>query len=120
MSPSFWFANDAIFDYVRERSFVPARIYLDVGTREYGGSPQEKAARRRSRHYYASVRRMKRILVHKGYRPQRDLVAVEDKFAGHNEPAWGRRLPDALRFLLADAASGPDGVQRQQWSLSRQ
>jgi predicted alpha/beta superfamily hydrolase len=120
MSPSFWFANEAIFDYVRASPFVPARVYIDVGTREYGGNSQEKAARRRSRHYYASVRRMKRILVKKGYRPRRDLVAVEDKFAGHNEPAWARRLPDALRFLLAGETNTPDGAPRQSWSLSSQ
>lgn len=103
MSPSFWYADQAIFRYVRQAPYVPGKIYLDVGTREYGGSPVEKEARRRSRRHYASVRRMKRMLVKKGYRPWRDLCAIEDRGAGHQERAWARRLPGALRFLLSEA-----------------
>jgi predicted alpha/beta superfamily hydrolase len=105
MSPSFWFADRAIYDYVRRAPFVPGRVYLDVGTREYGGSFSEREARRRSRRYYASVRRMKRILVKKGYRPVTDLMSVEERWAAHDERAWARRLPDALRFLLRGATS---------------
>lgn len=101
MSPSFWYANRAIYAYVEQAPYVPGRIYLDVGTREYGGSVTEKAARRQSRRHYAGVRRMKRILVKKGYRLRRDLLVVEDRGAGHNEPAWARRLPLALKFLIA-------------------
>jgi predicted alpha/beta superfamily hydrolase len=100
MSPSLWYANGAIFPFIRQMPYVPGKIYLDVGTRELGGSPQMKEARYRSRRYYASVRRLKRMLVSKGYRPVRDLLTVEEQFAGHHEPAWARRLPDALRFLL--------------------
>lgn len=96
MSPSFWFANQAIFNYVEQAPFQPGKIYLDAGTREYGGA----SSRDRSRHYYGSVRRMKRILVKKGYRLRKSLKHVEEKWAGHNEPAWARRLPDAFRFLL--------------------
>lgn len=105
MSPSFWYADDAIFSYVRRASFVSGRIYMDVGTREYGGSMSEKQARARSRRHYGQVRRMKRILVQKGYRPRSDLLVVEEKWAAHHEPAWARRLPDALRFLLTPGVS---------------
>lgn len=101
MSPSLWFANRAIYTYVEQAPYVPGKIYLDVGTREYGGSVTEKAARRQSRRHYAGVRRMKRILVKKGYRLRRELLVVEERGAGHNEPSWARRLPVALRFLLA-------------------
>lgn len=115
MSPSFWYADQAIFRYVRQAPYVPGKIYLDVGTREYGGSPVEKEARRRSRRHYASVRRMKRMLVKKGYRPSRDLCTIEERGAGHQEQAWARRLPDALRFLL----SGPDEETRPQGENGR-
>lgn len=104
MSPSLWYADGAIFPFVEQSAYVPGKIYLDVGTRELGGSPQKQEARRRSRRYYASVRRLKRMLVKKGYRPQHDLLMVEEQWAGHHEPAWARRLPDALRFLLQDLA----------------
>jgi predicted alpha/beta superfamily hydrolase len=100
MSPSLWYADDAIFSFIREADYVDGRLYLDVGTRELGGSAQKQEARKRSRRYYASVRRLKRLLVRKGYRPQQNLLAVEEQWAGHNEQAWARRLPDALRFLL--------------------
>lgn len=101
MSPSFWYADRAIYAYIEEAPYVPGRIYLDVGTREYGGSVTEKAARRQSRRHYAGVRRMKRVLVKKGYRLRQELLVVEERGAGHNEPAWARRLPLALQFLIA-------------------
>lgn len=35
-----------------------------------------------------------------GYQDGRDLWAREDPDGGHNDDAWSRRLPDALRFAL--------------------
>lgn len=110
MSPSLWLANDAIFTFVEGAALNPGRLYMDVGTRELGGSQAERSARSRSRHYYASVRRMKRLLVKKGYRPRHDLLVVEEPFAGHNEEAWANRLPNALRFLLYGSLHSPDGA----------
>jgi predicted alpha/beta superfamily hydrolase len=102
MSPSLWFGGEAIFEYVEAAEYAPGRIYLDAGTRELGedlhnGLPHRATS---SRQYYASVRRMKRILIRKGFRPTVDLLHVEEKWAGHGESSWARRLPDALRFLL--------------------
>ena len=100
MSPSLWFAKGAIYDYVRKAPPNSGRLYLDAGTREHGGDSIWSIIPWRSRRYYAGVRRMYRILVKKGYRPRRDLLYVEEKKAGHNEEAWARRLPAAVRFLL--------------------
>ena len=101
MSPSLWYAQGAIFSYVEAAIFHPGKIYLDVGTREHGDSwAADQVLRRRSRQYYAQVRRLKRILAKKGYRPTRTLVHVEEKWANHSESAWGRRLPRAIRFFL--------------------
>ena len=100
MSPSLWFARGAIYHYVENASYLPGRIYLDAGTRELGGSRFALLKRARSRSYYASVRRLKRILVQKGYRPRRDLMHVEEKWATHSEAAWARRVPCAIRFFL--------------------
>ncbi|MBK6709364.1 MAG: alpha/beta hydrolase [Chloroflexi bacterium] len=103
MSPSLWFADYAMLAYVGEAEFNPGRLYLDAGTREYGDANHETTRpRTQSRRYYASVRRLKRILVNKGYRPQRDLLHVEEKWAAHNEAAWERRLPSAIEFFLRD------------------
>jgi predicted alpha/beta superfamily hydrolase len=100
MSPAFWFARGAIYTYVENAPFTPGKIYLVVGTREHGG--HRSTMKSHSRRYYAAVRRMQRILVKKGYRPKRDLLYVEEKWAGHEEQAWARRLPNAIRFLLQD------------------
>jgi predicted alpha/beta superfamily hydrolase len=101
MSPSLWFANRAIFDYVEHAPFQQGKIYLDAGTREMGGHwPDQTILRSRSRRYYGRVRRMKRILVQKGYRPTRNLLHVEDVGGGHSEEAWAYRLPNAIRFFL--------------------
>lgn len=101
MSPSLWFAKGSIYSYVENASYLPGRIYLDAGTREMGGSRVNLVKRVQSRHYYAGVRRMKRMLIDKGYRPVRDILHVEEKWANHNEAAWARRLPDALRFFIS-------------------
>ncbi|MFZ0547460.1 MAG: alpha/beta hydrolase-fold protein [Candidatus Promineifilaceae bacterium] len=102
MSPSFWFARGALYTYVEDAPYSQGKIYLDVGTREHGDG--RFVMRAHSRRYYASVRRMQRILVKKGYRLRNDLLYVEEKWAGHEERAWARRLPAALRFLLGDSA----------------
>ncbi len=100
MSPSLFFAKGAIFDYADSAGYSPGRIYMDAGTREYGEGRRWTSVPWRSRRYYASVRRMNRLLANKGYRPRRNLLYLEEKWANHEEAAWARRLPQALRFLL--------------------
>jgi len=104
MSPALWFAEGAIFPYVRHAPPVRGRVYLDVGTREGTGT-------------LINAREMRDILVAKGYAMGRDLSWVEDKHGMHNEAAWGRRMRHALPFLLAGAGAAagdegddPDGV----------
>jgi predicted alpha/beta superfamily hydrolase len=99
LSPAFWFARGAIYKYVKKAPFHPGRIYLDAGTRELSEG-NWITIRSRSRRYCAGIRRMHGLLAEKGYRPQRDLLYVEEKSAQHEENAWARRLPGAIRFLL--------------------
>ena len=87
MSPALWFGGHSIFPYVKERPFVPGRIYLDVGTNE--GS-----------HALHDVQRLKELLARKGYRTGRDLLYVVEMGGQHNERAWARRLRRELHFLL--------------------
>lgn len=82
MSPSVWFGSGAIYTTVHERPFAPGKIYLDNGTREN------------------SARKLNATLIEKGYLPGKTLLYVVEGDAEHNEAAWARRLPDALRFLL--------------------
>jgi predicted alpha/beta superfamily hydrolase len=98
MSPSLWFANRAIVDYVDNAPFPGGKIYLDAGTREYNDFDYKPV--KRSRDYYAGVRGLYRMLYAKGYHPHRTILYVEEKWARHREAAWARRLPHAFRFLL--------------------
>lgn len=90
MSPSLWFAQGAIFDWVRAQPFVDARIYLDTGGRE-------------GERTLANAQRMRDLLVEKGYLPGERLRWVEDSVGVHHESAWGRRFRKALPALLARA-----------------
>jgi predicted alpha/beta superfamily hydrolase len=87
LSPSLWFADRAIFGLVESLPFVPGRLYLDVGRLE-GDDTLEDA------------RRLRDLLLAKGYLPEEHFHYVEDHEGGHEEAAWSVRFADALPFLL--------------------
>lgn len=87
LSPSLWFGDGAIFDFIEAAPFVPGRIYLDTGTEE---SPR----------MVEDIRRMTTLLRAKGYREGDTLRVVVDAGATHHESHWGRRFRNALPFLL--------------------
>lgn len=95
MSPSLWVARQAMTDLVRRAPFNEGRLYLDVGLRElprkynrFGNSVAE------------AVWMLRDQLQERGYTGTRRLKYVEDRGGEHNEAAWARRLPEAIRFLL--------------------
>jgi predicted alpha/beta superfamily hydrolase len=88
LSPSLWFAGGAIFSSIEAAPPVPARIYLDIGALE-------------GAEHVANARRMRDLLLAKGYRPERDLRWLESRSGRHDERSWGRRLARALPFLLS-------------------
>lgn len=88
LSPSLWFAKDAIFPHVIRAPFIPGRIYLDIGTLE--GAP-----------HVGRARRMRDLLTSKGYRLGQDLRWLESRCGRHDEASWARRFARALPFLLA-------------------
>jgi predicted alpha/beta superfamily hydrolase len=92
LSPSLWFAGGALLDLVARAPRVPGRLYLDVGMRE-------------GEHNVALGRRLRDLLLAKGYEAGRDFRWVEDKDGVHHESAWGRRFRQALPFLLRDRAA---------------
>ena len=87
LSPSLWFANAAILDFAEHAPRVPGRVYLDVGLRE-------------GHAHVMLARRLRAILLAKGYESYRELRWVEDQEGRHHESAWGRRFRKALPFLL--------------------
>lgn len=85
LSPSLWFADGAIFAYLRRAPLPTARIYVDVGTGE-------------GRAAVADVRRLRDLLRSRGY--GRELSCVVERGGRHEEGAWARRFRGALEFLL--------------------
>ncbi len=94
LSPSLWFADGALLDLVARvpRATGGGRLYLDVGMRE-------------GEQTVALGRRLRDLLLAKGYEGGRDFRWVEDKDGVHHESAWGRRFREALPFLLRDRAA---------------
>jgi hypothetical protein len=93
MSPSVWFGREALFDYVMSRPTpARARVYFDCGGREGRGRMlplvEALALHYASRGYSMRASGERRVM----WRP--------DKKGSHNEAAWRRRLPKALRFLF--------------------
>lgn len=89
LSPSVGWDDFHALDLVRS-GHIPrgARIHLDAGGREWRGMLPD-------------VRRLRDLLLEQGFVEERDLHYVEESAATHSESAWARRLPEALRFLLA-------------------
>lgn len=94
MSPALWFGARRIYDYVEAAPFVPGKLYLDVGTQE--GAEE-----------LADVRRLRDILVAKGYEKGRNFLYVVEMGGAHNERAWARRLRKELHFLLGVPLRSP-------------
>lgn len=100
MSPAFWFAGGAIFPWLLRQQYRPGKIYLDAGTAEGLRRFSRLLPRHLSQPVAADARRTLDILMRLGYRESDEVRYIEDEGAAHNETAWARRLPDALRFLL--------------------
>jgi hypothetical protein len=86
---------------------VAGKLYLDVGTDELKDVPPEQQRPGvTSEVYLNDARRMRDLLVAKGYEVDGDLLYVEEEGAPHHETAWARRLPAALRFFAPTPAFG--------------
>jgi predicted alpha/beta superfamily hydrolase len=101
MSPSLGFAGEAIFPYIRCVQYTPGRIYIDSGTAEVR-RPQWAELPILSRLFKSQTLRLARQLIKKGYTPNTEIHLVEEDGGKHNEVAWRRRFPNAIRFLLQD------------------
>jgi predicted alpha/beta superfamily hydrolase len=85
MSPSVWVKGGAMIQVARHAPLWPgARIYVDAGGRE-GYAMQRYAAE------------IPEILAARGLE---GVMWRPEKKGSHNEKAWRRRLPKAMRFLL--------------------
>lgn len=79
LSPAFWYAGGAIYDWVASQPGPVGRLWLDVGEQE--GEDQ-----------VAEVRQMRDLLVQRGWRLDQSLQYLEDPDGDHDEASWGRRV----------------------------
>ena len=89
LSPSLWVSNRAIFGWLERHPPPPGRLYLDIGTGEGTEAVQD-------------VRALKDWLETIGWREGPTLRYREDPGAPHHESAWGRRLREALPYLMGE------------------
>ena len=95
-SPSLLFAGGGMMEWVEGRPRRDGRLYVDVGFLEGRRRGPALNLRRAVPPYIRAVRRAARIL--------ESRVAAfrfeEDPDGRHDEQAWARRFPDAIRFVL--------------------
>lgn len=97
-SSAFWFAQRPLMDFLAEAR-LPDRVYLDVGTAE--GSRQNNEEERLA--YIHDTQTVHDLLASR--MPAGAVKAVIDEGGLHNEAAWSRRLPAALRWWLPELVS---------------
>jgi predicted alpha/beta superfamily hydrolase len=90
MSPSLQIGQGALFDWIASQARpFPSRIYIDAGALEVGG------------HLLRATASLAQRLAERGYDAQ-SLKFVAAKRGAHNEKAWRRRAPGAIRFLFGN------------------
>jgi predicted alpha/beta superfamily hydrolase len=88
LSPSVWWNQSWILNYIARARIEPKpRIWLDCGTQESATELQH-------------VRKLRDVLISRGYREGHDLQFREIEGGKHNEAAWALRVDPFLRFLF--------------------
>ena len=93
MSPAFWYADGAIFEWLAEQPAPVGRIWLDAGVPE--GIDE-----------LLNLRRMRQLLSDRGWRLDDTLRYLEDSTGDHDEIAWGRRVRENWNTLVGMLAEG--------------
>ncbi|MGC9771403.1 alpha/beta hydrolase-fold protein [Fervidobacterium islandicum] len=88
MSPSVWFANRKLVEYVRNAQVEDfTMVYVDIGTAE-GSNPVDRLN---------DARELYKVLLQK---ENLEVFYIEDRGAPHSESAWARRLPEVLLYFF--------------------
>ncbi len=92
LSPSVWWDDCAIYGMVDSlQDKLPLKIWLDTGTHEEG---------------WERARKLRDLLVEKGWRLDDDLQYHEIEGGDHSEGAWATRVDPVLRFLFPPPPPG--------------
>jgi len=88
-SPSTWWDGRFIIGAVKGSTAKPSRVYVDSG--DAGGEAGDD---------WPNTAVLAQTYRDLGFRDGVNLLYVREHGGAHNEDAWARRLPAALRFLL--------------------
>ena len=90
-SPAFWSSPEFTKAVMKGSRKKGLRIYMDMGTRETGNLTGD---------YWKDALAVREALLKQGYIEGEDFLWNPGEGDEHNEKAWAKRLPVALRFLL--------------------
>lgn len=97
LSPSLHWAGHTLLPLAgRKADPEKMGIWLSMGTEEGGRSGKQK----KDAESVQDSRRLRNILLTKGFKKNKNLVYYEEKGGRHNEKYWARLLPDVFRFFL--------------------
>lgn len=100
-SPAFWTSPNFMEAVIGGAKKDGLRIYMDMGTRERGSMRGD---------YWNDALAVREALLKQGWVEGVDFCWNPGEGDEHNEKAWAKRLPAALRFLLPkiSSASAPE------------
>jgi predicted alpha/beta superfamily hydrolase len=90
-SPAFWTSPNFTKSVMEGSKKDGLRIYMDMGTQEKGNLTGD---------YWKDALAVREALLKQGYIEGGDFLWNPGEGDEHNEKAWAKRLPVALRFLL--------------------
>jgi predicted alpha/beta superfamily hydrolase len=90
-SPAFWTSPNFTKSVMEGTKKDGLRIYMDMGTEEKGNLTGD---------YWQDALSVREALLKQGYKEGEDFLWNPGEGDEHNEKAWAKRLPVALRFLL--------------------
>ena len=91
---------DLVCEFIAGSGYSKGKIYIDIGDCEYVDSNITGSALAPGQAVMDS-RRIKDLLINKGYGLGCELLYLEIPDGSHSEQDWARRLPVVLRFLLS-------------------
>ncbi|MEO7795780.1 MAG: alpha/beta hydrolase-fold protein [Thermoanaerobaculia bacterium] len=100
MSPSLFFAEEALTLGIERHPPAVGRAYLDVGTLEGRRNRRRKTPPKSPSGAMKRLRRLRRVLERSGFKEGQDLRWIEEPGGRHDEAAWAHRLPGMLEFLF--------------------
>ncbi|MEW6558291.1 MAG: alpha/beta hydrolase, partial [Elusimicrobiota bacterium] len=93
ISPALWWADYKILDEIEKSPKKKIKLYLDMGTKEGKTLESFNSA-------IMDVRKMRDILIKKGFVLGKDFEYFEDEEAVHNESAWAKRVSEPILFFF--------------------